>query len=262
MSSLLFIAAAIAVMAGITYVERTRHPGKTDWWRNLQSWLIDLGISLTFLSMLPDWHGNSLIDGNALPFLIALPLFLLVRDFTEFLYHYAQHRIPALWAMHSLHHSDPEMTALTTNRHFWGDQFIKALTIWPATTMIMSPTQSLIVAYAVISLYNYVIHANLKIDFGRLSWVLNCPAYHRRHHSRLPEHYDTNFAALFPIFDVIFGTYRRPDGWPPCGLDEQPGSLGDLLFWPVRKALGRLPVAAPIPPATPAAPSRTVVSEV
>ena len=44
----------------------------------------------------------------------------------------ASHRIPALWAMHSLHHSDPEMTALTTNRHFWGDQLIKALTIWSA----------------------------------------------------------------------------------------------------------------------------------
>lgn len=252
MGSLLFIAAAIAVMAGITYAERKLHPGRTDWWRNLQSWVIDLGFGIALLGFLPDWRGHSLIDGHALPFLLAFPLFLLVRDFTEYLYHYAQHRIPVLWAMHSLHHSDPEMTALTTNRHFWGDQFIKALTIWPATTMIMSQTSTMIAAYAVISLYNYAIHANLKIDFGRWSWVLNCPAYHRRHHSRLPEHYDTNFAALFPIFDVIFGTYRRPDGWPPCGLDEEPRSLGGLLFWPARKVLGRLRAAAPIRPAAPA----------
>jgi sterol desaturase/sphingolipid hydroxylase (fatty acid hydroxylase superfamily) len=79
--------------------------------------------------------------------------------------------------------------------------------------------------------------------------VLNCPAYHRRHHSRLTEHYNTNFAALFPIFDVIFGTYRRPDGWPPSGLDETPRSFGDLFFWPLRRALGRLPASAPARPA-------------
>ena len=249
MGSLLFIAAAIAIMSGLTWVERKLHPGQTDWWRNLQAWLLDLGFGLTLLSFLPDWHGHSLIDGEALPFFIALPLFLLVRDFTEYLYHYAQHRIPALWALHSLHHSDPEMTALTTNRHFWGDQVIKAITIWPATTMIMSQTGSIIGAYAAISLYNYFIHANLRVDFGRWSWVLNCPAYHRRHHSRLTEHYNTNFAALFPIFDVIFGTYRRPDGWPPSGLDEAPRSFGDLFFWPLRRALGRLPASAPARPA-------------
>ncbi|MES2494183.1 MAG: sterol desaturase family protein [Pseudomonadota bacterium] len=247
MGSLLFIAAAITIMAAITVAERIQNPGATDWWRNLQAWAVDLGIGLFMLGFLPDWNGNSLIDGSSMSIMIALPLFLLVRDFTEFLYHYAQHRIPVLWAMHSLHHSDPEMTALTTNRHFWGDQFLKAMTIWPATTMIMSQTETLIFAYAVISLYHYFIHANLRVNFGRLSWILNCPAYHRRHHSRLHEHHDTNFAALFPIFDVVFGTYRRPDGWPPCGLDEAPRSLGDVLFWPARKALGRLPHAQALP---------------
>ena len=252
MGSLLFIAAAIAIMSGLTWAEHKLNPGKTDWWRNLQAWALDLGCGLLVLGFLPDWHGNSLIDGEALPFIFALPLFLLVRDFTEYLYLYAQHRIPALWALHSLHHSDPEMTALTTNRHFWGDQLIKAVTIWPATTMIMSQTGPIIAAYAAISLYNYFIHANMKVDFGRWSWVLNCPAYHRRHHSRLPEHYNTNFAALFPIFDVIFGTYRRPDGWPPCGLDEAPNSMGDLVFWPLRKAFGRLPDSTAPRPASPA----------
>jgi sterol desaturase/sphingolipid hydroxylase (fatty acid hydroxylase superfamily) len=126
------------------------------------------------------------------------------------------------------------MTALTTNRHFWGDRLVKALTIWPLATMVMNPTDTIFQIYVVVSLYHYFVHANLKVDFGRWSWVLNSPAYHRRHHSKLPEHYDTNFAALFPIFDVICGTYRRPDGWPPCGQDEAPETALDLLDWPVR----------------------------
>ncbi|HEY6869667.1 MAG TPA: sterol desaturase family protein [Novosphingobium sp.] len=235
MTSLIFLAVSLLVAAGFTALERLRNPGPTDWVRNLQAWAIDLGIGLTLMGVWPDWRGSSLIDVATLPLWLALPLFLLVRDFLEFAYHFASHRIPALWAMHSLHHSDPEMTALTTNRHFWGDQLVKALTIWSAMTMLTTSTDRLMLIYAAASLYNYFVHANLRIDFGRWSWVLNSPAYHRRHHSRLPEHYDTNFAALFPIWDVLFGTYRRPDGWPPSGLDGgAPKSALELVNWPLR----------------------------
>lgn len=237
MSNLMMILSAIAIMAGITALEKVRNPGPTDWLRNLQAYGIDFLIAFVVHRYWPQWMGGSLIDAGAMSFWIALPLFFLVRDFTEWLFHYAQHRLPWLWAMHSLHHSDPEMTALTTNRHFWGDRLVKALTIWPLATMVMNPTDAIFQVYMVFSLYNYFIHANLKVDFGRWSWLLNGPAYHRRHHSRLPEHYDTNFAALFPIFDVIAGTYRRPDGWPPCGLDDAPKSAADLMVWPLR---GRL----------------------
>jgi sterol desaturase/sphingolipid hydroxylase (fatty acid hydroxylase superfamily) len=237
MSPLLMMIIAFGAMAGITALEKLRHPGPTDWVRNLQAYGLDFGIGYFVYAYWPQWLGGSLVDASHLPFAAGLVLFFLARDFTEWLFHYAQHKLPWLWAMHSLHHSDPEMTALTTNRHFWGDHLVKALTIWPLATMLIQPTGAMMTIYAVVSLYNYFIHANLRVDFGRWSWLLNSPAYHRRHHSRLPEHYDTNFAALFPIFDVIAGTYRRPDGWPPCGLDEAPKSFVDLLDWPFR---GRL----------------------
>jgi sterol desaturase/sphingolipid hydroxylase (fatty acid hydroxylase superfamily) len=224
-----------SVMAGITLLEKIRNPGPTDWARNLQAYGLDFCIAYFVYRYWPQWMGGSLIHAGELPFWIGLPLFVLIRDFTEWLFHYAQHRLPWLWAMHSLHHSDPEMTALTTNRHFWGDRLIKSLTIWPLATMLVVPNDQMFQIYMVISLYNYFIHANLKVDLGRWSWLVNVPAYHRQHHSRLVEHYDTNFAALFPVFDVIFGTYRRPDGWPPCGLDEgKPESAFELACWPVR----------------------------
>ncbi|MFC3173316.1 sterol desaturase family protein [Novosphingobium bradum] len=232
---LLLLGVTLALMAGLTAVERWRNPGATDWAINLQSWVINMAIALMASHFWPRWLGGSLIDAARLPLWLGLPLFFLLRDFLEWFYHLCQHRIPALWAIHSLHHSDPEMTALTTNRHFWGDQLVKSLTIWSATGMLIDATDTILAIYGAVSLYNYFIHANLRIDFGRLSWLLNCPAYHRRHHSRLPEHYDSNLAALFPIWDVLFGTYRRPDGWPPCGLDEgKPESLTELVTWPVR----------------------------
>ncbi|MEO6041048.1 MAG: sterol desaturase family protein, partial [Croceibacterium sp.] len=89
--------------------------------------------------------------------------------------------------------------------------------------------------YIGLSLWNYVSHAGIRLDFGRGSWLLNSPAYHRRHHSSDPEHYGSNFAALFPIFDVIAGSYRRPDGYPPTGLEMRPETLADLVLWPLRR---------------------------
>lgn len=236
---LLFFLTAFGTMGAITLIEHLRNPGPTDWVRNLQAYVLDFGMAFFVHRFWPEWLGGSLIDSASLSMWIALPIFVVVRDFTEWFYHLAQHRLPWLWAMHSLHHSDPEMTALTTNRHFWGDRFIKSVTIWTMSTMVIAPTSAMYQAYVIVSLYHYFIHANLKVNFGRWSWVLNSPAYHRQHHSRLPEHYDTNLAALFPVFDVIFGTYRRPDGWPPCGQDDQPRSFTDLLTWPLRGALER-----------------------
>ena len=50
----------------------------------------------------------------------------------------------------------------------------------------------------------------LRIQLGRWSWVAGAPQVHRIHHSRLPQHADKNFAAYFPIWDVLFGTYWHP----------------------------------------------------
>ena len=50
--------------------------------------------------------------------------------------------------------------------------------------------------------------------------LFNGPQGHRIHHSRMREHFDQNFAAFFPIWDVLFGTYHYPerDEYPSTGV--------------------------------------------
>src|SRR5205814_1401680 len=57
-------------------------------------------------------------------FVVALGVFILATDIVAYCVHRAQHRVPALWAMHSLHHSAEALTLVTGARHFWVEQLL------------------------------------------------------------------------------------------------------------------------------------------
>ncbi len=172
---------------------------------------------------------------------------VLTMDLAEYLYHRAQHAIPWLWRRHALHHSDPCMTATTTERHWWGDLVLKAVLFGAPLAAVLQPSAADYAVYGTLALWNYVAHANLKLDFGRWSWALNSPAFHRLHHARAAAHHGANYAALLPIFDVVAGSYRRPEGFletgldPEMGLDQDPCGLWGALAWPPEAASGLRP---------------------
>ena len=168
--------------------------------------------------------------------------YVVTVDLFEYLFHRTQHAVPALWAMHSLHHSDPAMNVSTTSRHFWLEQAIKSVTIYLAVSLIFAASPLIIFIYGVVSYYNFFPHMNLRVGFGRFV-LLNSPQNHRIHHSSQPLHRDKNFAGLFPIFDVMGGTQYQPaaDEYPATGLDDgdRPVSLTEAVAWPLRAALRR-----------------------
>jgi sterol desaturase/sphingolipid hydroxylase (fatty acid hydroxylase superfamily) len=173
--------------------------------------------------------------------LLAVPCYVLAVDGSEYLFHRAQHRFPVLWAMHSLHHSDPTVNVSTAPRHFWGDMFLKAVTVYALIGVLFKASPLVLGIYSAIGFYNYCLHMDVRIGFGRWSAWLNSPQLHRLHHSSLPEHHDCNFNQFFPLFDVLCGTYRQPgpDEYPPTGLEngDAPVKLHQMLFWPWRKKL-------------------------
>jgi sterol desaturase/sphingolipid hydroxylase (fatty acid hydroxylase superfamily) len=181
-------------------------------------------------------------------FLPSAIIFLLVMDFAEYAFHRLQHAIPFLWAMHSYHHSDTTLNATTTLRHFWAETSLKTVTVYLLPALLFKANGAVYAFYGIAALYNVFPHMNLRLGFGRWSWLLNSPHYHRLHHSALPEHYDCNFAALFPAFDVLFRTYRqpRPDEYPPTGIEAQdrPAGIIEAFCWPARGLLRRLTTRA------------------
>lgn len=235
--------ASIAIVCVLTALEQLR-PARAepaDRWRNIQAWGLGAGLRLTLLPSIGvaagavgESIGIEALNTSAWPLVWGLLAYLVVMDLGEYVFHRLQHAVPILWKMHSLHHSDPSMNATTAERHFWGESLIKAVTIWPLVGLALQPSPAILVLYAVVSLYNYGLHANLPISFGRYSWLLNSPAYHRLHHSREEAHFGSNFAAILPLWDVLARSYRRPERPVETGLSSRPRSFMDVLAWPLR----------------------------
>ena len=244
---LALIAAPAVMVAVLLAAERVwparRETGQT--WLNIGNAVYSHGLRLVLQPVLMLFvvrltGGLPSLGIDKWPLYLGAPLYVAAMDLGEYAYHRLQHTVPLLWRIHSMHHSDPNMNVSTTDRHWWGDIYIKAVLFWAPLAALMHPSDTIVLIYSVVTLYIYFVHANLPVTFGRFSWVLNSPALHRRHHSSRPEHFNANYASMFPIFDVIFGSYRRPDAhpdaFPPTGLAAAPKSLADTVVWPIQAA--------------------------
>lgn len=193
-------------------------------------------LTAIFVTRLVNGLGGGLIDLRRLAWPVGAAIWLVAMDLGEYAFHRAQHAVPWMWAMHSLHHSDRALNFSTSQRHFWIEPALKAVTIWPAVALFFRADATILAVYFVASLYHLVTHANVRLGFGPLSWMLNSPQYHRLHHSREARRYNANYAALLPIFDVLLGSYRRPgrNEFPPTGLEDRVTRPLELVIWPVR----------------------------
>lgn len=149
-------------------------------------------------------------------------LFLLVFDFFYYWFHRLQHT-RLLWWQHRVHHADEALSATTTFRHHWSESSLRALLLWlPMNLLIHIPPMTLGAVVALVTGWGFFIHANLRLGLGPLTPVVAGPMYHRIHHSSAVEHRDRNFAAYFPLWDLLFGTYVRPTtgAAPETGLGD------------------------------------------
>jgi sterol desaturase/sphingolipid hydroxylase (fatty acid hydroxylase superfamily) len=174
--------------------------------------------------------------------LVAFCLYLVVLDFVNYWIHRGQHRFRWWWALHSLHHSQRQMSLWTDDRNHLLDDLIRdAIFALIAVVIGVQPGQFVLLLIATRSLESLQ-HANLRLSFGR--WgerMLVSPRFHRRHHAIGDGHEGIyrgcNFAVLFPIWDVCFGSANFEEGYPATGIRDQlaqgrmPGREYGRGFW-------------------------------
>lgn len=158
--------------------------------------------------------------------LTALPaflLFMLISDFFDYWCHRAQHAMPLLWRFHAIHHSH-DLDVLHNVVHPV-ERLLKIFLVAIPTVLLIRPVGDQVYLFAaLIGLQGNLSHTRLPIHVGWFRWLLTDNRYHFVHHSRDPRHHHANFAAGFPLWDYLFGTYRKP----PPGLVAETG-LNDRL---------------------------------
>ncbi len=150
-----------------------------------------------------------------LPFIIELFLALFITDLFQYWAHRFFHSHHYLWRFHSIHHSTQNMDWLAGSRtHFIDIFFTRSITYIPLYVLgFSSLTFNVYILF--IAVHAVLIHANTRINFGFLRYIITTPQYHHWHHCEEPEHYGNNFAVVFPFIDKIFGTYYLPKNkWP------------------------------------------------
>jgi sterol desaturase/sphingolipid hydroxylase (fatty acid hydroxylase superfamily) len=159
---------------------------------------------------------------------VSLVMYLLIFDFAEYLYHRAQHRFAWFWGLHSVHHSQRQMTLWSDNRnHVLDSVFHDAMLVILSQLVGVAPAQFVLIVVFT-QLVESLSHANVRMSFGY--WgdrILVSPMFHRFHHSieydestAGPAH-GHNFAVLFPVWDILFGTARFNTGYAPTGIYDQ-----------------------------------------
>ncbi len=152
---------------------------------------------------------------SELPFVVELFIALLITDVFQYWAHRFFHSHHYLWRFHSIHHSTENMDWLAGSRtHFIDIFFTRSITYIPLYVLGFS-TLTFNVYILFIAVHAVLIHANTRINFGFLKYIITTPQYHHWHHCEEPEHYGNNFAVVFPFIDKIFGTYYLPGNkWP------------------------------------------------
>ena len=156
------------------------------------------------------------------PLLIQFIEAVVTADLLFYVAHRLFHTVPFLWKFHAVHHSIEEMDWLASARVHPFDQIVtKGASILPLLAFGFSGP--VIAAHALIySWHSYLLHSNVRINFGLLKWVVASPEYHHWHHANQPEAYDQNYAAQLSIIDKLFHTFYLPQGKTPeaYGIDE------------------------------------------
>jgi sterol desaturase/sphingolipid hydroxylase (fatty acid hydroxylase superfamily) len=179
---------------------------------------------------MPTWSIDQLWPGVTDIALVSFVLYLLFFDFFDYWLHRAQHRFGWWWQLHALHHSQRQMTKWSDNRnHVLDDMLRDSMFVLLALLVGIAPTQ-FVALVAVAQLVESLSHANVRLSFGAMGErLVVSPRFHRLHHSigwgheshgpgSLGGH---NFAVLFPVWDVLFGTARFDDRFDATGIRDQ-----------------------------------------
>jgi sterol desaturase/sphingolipid hydroxylase (fatty acid hydroxylase superfamily) len=198
-----------------------------------------LAVAATAISVMYLAGSSGLLHGavGRQPRLLQLVELLILADLVGYWSHRAFHHRP-LWRIHAIHHSSTELDWLAASRvHPLNEILTRAVQVIP---FLLLGFRADVIAGLVplLTLYAIFLHSNVTWSFGPFRYVLASPAFHRWHHTSEDEGRDRNFAGMFPLLDLLFGTLYLPKGRQPMAFgvigEAVPTTFFAQLAYPLR----------------------------
>ncbi|MGZ3653140.1 MAG: sterol desaturase family protein [Bdellovibrionota bacterium] len=210
-------------------------------------WAFTFGyLAITFVNQfVPNFFsGTELIRNPVFAFVSSKPFWikaigsLLLVDLLDYSFHRFVLHGP-LARLHAIHHAPQELGMFSSIRFHPIESVIRRVAI-RVPMFLAGFSLGGVPAFAAIYIFlGFFSHSNLNWNFGIFKKVILSPMFHRVHHLECEPGQTKNYASLFPLWDILFGTYWLPDEVRDFrelklgGVNEMPEGFWAQMAFPV-----------------------------
>jgi len=179
--------------------------------------------------------GGGLMGWLGVPGLAAGALGFGLLDYTTYVWHRLNHRVPLLWRFHRVHHTDLDLDVTTALRFHFGELAL-SVAYRAAQVAVIGPAPAVLLAYEIaMNAATEFHHSNARLPLRwerAVNLVLVTPRMHGIHHSVVERETSANWSVIFSWWDRLHRTLRLdvPQNAVTIGLPafREPE---ELTFW-------------------------------
>jgi sterol desaturase/sphingolipid hydroxylase (fatty acid hydroxylase superfamily) len=182
-----------------------------------------------------------LLKRVSLPLWLETTLALILMDYTFYLWHALNHKVPFLWRFHQPHHVDLGLDASTALRFHFGE--LSTSVAWRAGQVLSIGVSPLSLSVWQLFMLTEILfqHSNVELPIRLERFLCKfvvTPRMHGIHHSIVKEEQESNWSSGLTVWDYLHGTLRLniPQAevviGVPAYLDPRDTTLPKILKMP------------------------------
>ena len=139
---------------------------------------------------------------------------LVVDFFGGWLVHITEHKWKLLWRFHVVHHADTNVDVTTGLRHHPVESVLRGAFFFIGIVITGAPMYAVMIYQTVLVFFTAFEHANIRLPKWldtAMGYIFISPNMHKVHHHWKQPYTDSNYGAIFSIWDRLLGTYKNLD---------------------------------------------------
>jgi len=131
---------------------------------------------------------------------------LLLLDWSLYVWHRLNHRVPFLWRFHNVHHIDRDLDVSTGLRFHFGELIFSSVFRSLQILLFGIPVATLLIFETLVTLLVLFQHSNIRLPEKLeqvLLYLIPTPRMHAIHHSQVRTETDSNYSTVLNVWDRL-----------------------------------------------------------